>query len=67
MIITVSGSGLEEERGCGVCVEGLVLILDEIGMVIDNSSSLLGSINTTQEELLQGEIMESQVLTWVSH
>lgn len=66
VVITVSGSGLEEERGCGVCVEDLILNLDEIVVVIDNSSSLLGSINTTQEELLQGEIMESQVLGYLA-
>lgn len=68
VVITVSGSGLEEEEesGCGVCVENLILSLDEIVMVIENSSNWLGSINTTQEELLQGQIMESQVRLSIS-
>lgn len=57
----MTGADLEEEQGCGVCVEGLTRNLLELRMLLENSSSLLGSLNTTQEQLLGNRIMESQV------
>lgn len=59
--MVVTGAGLEEEQGCGVCVEGLTRSLLELRTLLENSSSLLGSFNTTQEQILGNGIMESQV------
>lgn len=62
VVVVVAGTGLEEEQGCGVCVEQLIANLRELRMVIENSSSLLASVNSTQEQLLVDGIMESQVI-----
>ncbi len=61
MIITVTGFGLSEEEGCGNCVQDLTDSLDELIMEIRNSTDLLASVNETQQQILQQEIMESQV------
>lgn len=61
VIITITGPDLVEEQGCGVCVQDLTNNLDELQGVINNSTILLGSVNGTQERLLQQEIMDSQV------
>ena len=61
MIITVTGEGLAEEQGCGVCVEDLTDNLEELLVIIQNSSESLPSVNRTQEDLLRREIMEAQV------
>ena len=50
-----------EEQGCGVCVEDLTDNLDELLVQIQNSSDSLPTVNQTQEDLLQQEIMRSQV------
>lgn len=59
VVVVITGTGLEEEQGCGACVEQLLTNLRELRMVIENSSSLLAS---TQEQLLDEGIMESRVL-----
>ena len=61
VIFTISGAGLPEEQGCGSCVEDLTDTLDELIMEIENSTNLLASINETQQQTLQQEIMEAQV------
>ena len=61
VVVVITGSGLTEEQGCGVCVQRLTETLRELRMVIQNSSSLLPSVNSTQEDLLGDGIMESQV------
>ena len=61
VVVVITGSGLAEEQGCGVCVQRLTETLRELRMVIQNSSSLLPSVNSTQEDLLGDGIMESQV------
>ena len=61
MLVVISGSGLEEELGCGVCIEELTARLGGIRVVIENSSMLLGSVNSTQEMLLERELTQSKV------
>lgn len=63
VVVVITGAGLEEEQGCGVCVKDLTGNLRELRTLIENSSSLLGSVNSTQEQLLENGIMESLVHT----
>lgn len=65
--MVITGSGLAEEQGCGVCVQRLTETLQELRMVIQNSSSLLLSVNNTQEDRLGDGIRESQVSETTEH
>ena len=65
MIVLITETGMEVEQGCGECVDRLTDSLRELGLVIGNSSSLLASVNATQEDLLTDGIMESQVMPFV--
>ena len=62
IIVTITGSDLGEEEGCGACTEQLTDTLNDLTVVISNSSSGLGGlVNTSQEEFVQREIMDTQV------
>ncbi len=64
VIVTVTGNDLDlvEETSCGICVQPLTDLLDNLTTVInDTMSSIVVRTNETQEELVEMRIMETQV------
>lgn len=62
LVITIGGLGLEEDVGCGVCLEPLNSNLDELIVTLENTS--LVSMNQTQIQQLEQDITEVEVSTF---
>ena len=62
LIINIGGFGLEEDLGCGSCVERLTNALDElIETLHDTSTNITSLVNQTQILMLEEDIAESEV------